>query len=366
MFSYLIALLVGLFLTQQFFGIQTKDAEIIAYGIDYMSICMIFSFSLFGQQLFEKLLQASGRSMLSMISQIIGAVVNMILDPLLIFGLGGFPVLGAKGAAIATVIGQTVGFVCAFLLHQHYNKELKLSFAHFKFDITIVKEIYKIGLPAMVMQAIGSVTNFLLNGVLLTFSTTITAVYGVCARLQNFVFMPVYGLTSGMLPIMSFNFGAKQKERVLRTRRYAFLYMAIIIFVGTVIIQLLPNQLLNLFGASEEMRQIGIPALRIISASFIFEGFCLINQTSFQTVGRNLSSLICSVTRQIVMLLPLAYILSLSGSINYVWLAFPIAYALSSVVCLVLWEDVKKKNIAPLINAESFVTSEKADYNVTQ
>lgn len=162
-----------------------------------------------------------------------------------------------------------------------------------------------------------SVTNFLLNGIFLTFSTTTTttAVYGICARLQNFVFMPVYGLTSGMLPVMSYNYDARQKERIWDTRRCAFLYMAIIILIGTAVIQVFPNALLDLFGASEGMQQIGIPALRIISISFIFEGFCLINQTSFQSVGRNRSSLICSVTRQVITLLPLAYILSLSGNI---------------------------------------------------
>ncbi|MDL2258855.1 MATE family efflux transporter [Eubacteriales bacterium OttesenSCG-928-K08] len=354
LFAYFIALLIGLFLTRQFFTLQTTDAEIVSYGIDYMSVCMVFSFSMFGQQLFEKLLQASGRSMFSMISQIIGAIVNIILDPILIYGLGGFPSLGAKGAAIATVIGQTMGFICAFFFHQRYNKELKLSFTGFKFDFAIVKEIYKIGLPAMIMQAIGSITNFLLNGVFLTFSTITTAAYGICARLQNFVFMPVYGLTSGMLPIMSYNYGAKQKERILSTRRYALLYMAVIVLVGTAIIQILPNQLLGLFGASDEMRQIGLPALRIISISFIFEGFCLISQTSFQSVGRNRTSLICSVTRQIVTLFPLAYILSLSGNINYVWVAFPVAYALNAILSLVLWKDVKKKNIDTLSSAEYY------------
>lgn len=345
--SYLVALLVGLLFTRRFFSFQTNDPEIIAHGIDYMSVCMVFSCSMFGQQLFEKLLQASGRSMFSMISQMVGAVVNIMLDPILIHGWGGLPALGAKGAAIATVIGQTMGFACAFLFHQRENRELRLSFVRFSFDRTIVKEIYKIGLPAMVMQAIGSATNFFLNGILLTFSTTATAVYGICARLQNFVFMPVYGLTSGMLPIMSYNHGARQKARILDTRRYALLYMAIIVLAGTALMQILPGPLLGLFGASEEMRLIGIPALRIISLSFIFEGFCLICQTSFQSVGRNRASVLSSVSRQIAMLLPLAYMLSLSGDLRRVWLAFPIAYAASALVSLVLWRDVRQKNIDP-------------------
>lgn len=347
LFSYLPALVIGLFFTRQFFSVQTTDAEIIAYGVDYMSICMMFSISLFGQQLFEKLLQASGRSILSMVSQIIGAIVNIVLDPLLIFGIMGFPALGAQGAAIATVIGQSAAFLAAFLFHQHYNKELILSYANFKLDITVIKEIYKIGLPAIVMQAIGSVTNFLLNGILMSFSATTTAVYGIYYKLQSFIFMPVYGLSAGMLPIMSYNFGAKQTERILSTRRYAMLYMAIIMLAGTVIFQFAPNQLLSLFNASAEMRSIGLPALRIISSYFIFEGFCLISQTSFQSVGRGLFSLICSLTRQIVVLLPVAYTLSLSGNIKYVWFAFPITGAVSLVVCLFLWKNVYQKNIAP-------------------
>lgn len=348
LFSYLMALIVGLFFTRRFFAIQTADAEIISYGVDYMSVCMMFSFSLFGQQLFEKLLQASGRSVFSMISQIIGAVINIVLDPLLIYGLAGFPALGAKGAAIATVIGQSAGFVSAFAFHQYCNKSLRLSFSGFRFDYAVVKEIYKIGLPAIVMQAIGSIANFLLNGILLTFSATITALYGICAKLQNFVFMPVYGLTSGMLPIMSYNFGAGQKERILKAQRYALLYMAIIVLTATAVIQLIPNQLLSLFGVSEEMRGAGIPALRIISSSFMFEGVCLISQTSFQSVRRGLSSLLCSLVRQIVVLLPVAYLLSLGGSINHVWLAFPITGVVSVAVSLLLWKDVYNRNIAPL------------------
>ncbi len=347
-FSYLISLVIGLFFTRQFFAIQTADAEIITYGIDYMSVCLIFSVFMFGQLLFEKFLQASGRSFLSMISQIIGAIVNVILDPILIFGLLGFPALGAQGAAIATVIGQFTGFMCAFLLHQHCNKELKISFIDFRFNFSIIKQIYKIGLPAIIMQSIGSVANFLLNGILLTFSATATAVFGIYYKLQNFIFMPVYGLTSGMLPIMAYNLGAKQKKRIMGTLRCGMLYMAIIMLAGTIVFQLFPNQLLSLFNASEVMREIGVPALRIISTYFIFEGFCLISQTSFQSLGRGLSSLVSSLIRQIIVLFPVAYVLSLSGNINYVWLAYPITGVVSSVVCLLLLKNVYRKSIVPI------------------
>lgn len=356
LFSYLISLIIGLFFTRQFFAIQTADAEIITHGIDYMSVCLIFSVFMFGQLLFEKFLQASGRAFLSMISQIIGAVVNIILDPILIFGLAGFPALGAKGAAIATVIGQLTGFLCAFLLHQRRNKALKISFAHFRFEWDIIKQIYKVGLPAIIMQSIGSVANFLLNGILLTFSATATAVFGVYYKLQNFIFMPVYGLISGMLPIMAYNLGAKQKKRIMGTLRYGMLYMAVIMLAGTVIFQLFPNQLLSLFNASEEMREIGVPALRIISTYFIFEGFCLISQTSFQSLGRGLASLISSLIRQIIVLFPVAYVLSLGGNINHVWIAYPITGIVSSAVCLLLLKNVYRKNIAPIPDlAEEYI-----------
>lgn len=348
LFSYLLSLCIGLFFTRQFFAIQTSDPEIMAFGFDYMSVCLVFSVFMFGQLLFEKFLQANGRAFLSMVSQLLGAIVNIILDPILIFGLFGFPVLGARGAAIATVTGQGAAFMCAFFLHQHFNRELRLSFAHFRFDFAVIRQIYKIGLPAIIMQSIGSVANFLMNGILLTFSATATAVFGVCYKLQNFIFMPVYGLTSGMLPIMSYNLGAKQKERIMDTLRYGLLYMVIIMLSGTVLFQLATNQLLSLFDASEQMRSIGIPALRIISTYFIFEGFCLISQTSFQSLGRGLASLVCSLVRQVVALLPVAYVLALGGNINHVWLAYPITGVVSLAVCLLIWRNVYQKNVVPL------------------
>lgn len=343
--SYLVFLLAGLFLVRPYFAIQTADAEIIAHGVDYMSVCLVFSVSMFGQQLFEKLLQANGRAVLSMTSQLLGALVNVALDPLLIFGFAGLPALGARGAAIATVIGQFMAFACAFLLNQHYNREIRFSFAQFRFDAAILREIYKIGLPAILMQSIGSLANFLLNGILLTFSATATAVFGLYYKLQNFVFMPVYGLTSGMLPILAYNLGARQKKRMLGALRWGMLYMAVIMLAGTAAFQLAPRQLLALFGASPEMTAIGVPALRIISLYFIFEGFCLISQTCFQSLGRGLTSLVCSLARQLVLLMPLAYLMSLGGALEGVWLAYPLTGVLSSAVCLLLWRDVYRKNI---------------------
>ena len=341
-FSYLPFLFVGLFFTRHYFMLQTADAEIIRYGVDYMSVCLVFSVSMFGQQLFEKLLEASGRSIFSMASQLIGAAVNLLLDPLLIFGFMDFPALGARGAAIATVIGQFAAMVCGFTFHQLFNKDLRLSFVHIHFDKTILSEIYKIGLPAILMQSIGSVSNFMMNGVLLTFSTTAAAVLGVYYRLQNFIFMPIWGLTSGLLPILSYNVGAKHKERVISTLRYAMLYMAVIMLAGTTLFQLIPCQLISLFDASDEMLSIGVNVLRIISTYFILEGFCQISQTNFQAVGRGIASLICCLTRQIIVLLPAAYVLSLSRDLNYVWVAYPIAGVVSVGLCLFQWKSVLK------------------------
>lgn len=339
-FSYLPFLLTGLFFTRDYFMFQTADAEIVRYGVDYMSICLIFSVSMFGQQLFEKLLEASGRSIFSMASQLIGAAVNLLLDPLLIFGFMDIPALGARGAAIATVIGQFAAMICGFTFHQLLNRDLRLSFYHFHPDRSILSEIYKIGLPAILMQAIGSVSNFMMNGILLTFSTIAAAVLGVYFRLQNFVFMPIWGLTSGLLPILSYNVGARHKKRAVSTLRCAMLYMAVIMLAGTALFQLMPRQLIRLFDASDEMLSIGVGALRIISASFILEGFCQISQTSFQAVGRGIASLVCCVTRQIIVLLPAAYVLSLSRNLSYVWIAYPMAGAVSAGVCLFQWKNV--------------------------
>lgn len=343
--SYLPFLLTGLFFARNYFMLQTSDTEIVCYGTDYMSVCLVFSIFMFGQQLFEKLLEAGGRSVFSMISQLVGAAVNLVLDPLFIFGLMRFPALGARGAAVATVIGQFAAMVCGFTFHQAFHKELRLSFAHFHFDKSILAEIYKIGLPAILMQSIGSAANFAMNGILLTFSTTAAAILGVYYRLQNFIFMPVWGLTSGLLPILSYNVGAGHKERVIRTLRSAMLYMAVIMLTGTVLFQLIPGRLMGLFGASDEMLSAGVNALRIISTCFIFEGFCQISQTGFQAVGRGTASLICCFTRQIVVLLPTACAWSLSGNLNCVWIAYPITGIVSVLMCLFQWRDVFKESL---------------------
>ena len=335
-------LLIGLFFTRNYFMLQTANEEIVCYGTDYMSVCLVCSVFMFGQQLFEKLLEAGGHSVFSMVSQLVGAAVNLLLDPLLIFGFMDIPALGAKGAAIATVIGQFAAMVCGLTFHQLFNQDLRLSFDRFQFDKSIVSEIYKIGLPAILMQSIGSVSNFVMNGVLLTFSATAAAVLGVYYRLQNFVFMPVWGLTSGLLPILSYNVGAKHKERFISTLRSAMLYMAVIMLAGTTLFQLMPRQLIGLFDASDEMLSTGVNALRIISTYFVLEGFCQIGQTSFQAVGRGISGLICCLTRQVFVLLPVAYALSWSRNLNYVWMAYPIAGVVSAGLCLFQWKDVSK------------------------
>lgn len=336
--SYAIFLVLGLFFTEQFFVFQTTDADIITYGIEYMTPCLVFSLFLFGQQLFEKLLQASGRAVLSMVPQIIGAVVNILLDPLLIFGLFSFPALGVKGAAFATILGQLTAFVIAAILNQHFNKVVKLTTVKFKFDVSLIKQIYSVGLPAIALQAIGSIANFLLNGILLTFSSTAAAFYGAYVRLQGFLFMPIFGLAAGMLPIVSYNLGAKETKRVTLTLRFAMLYSGIIMVIGTLVFQLFPHELLSLYDASEDLYAMGIPALHIISVYFIFEGFCLTSQAGFQALGQGLLSFISSLIRQIVVLIPVAFALSLTGDLQAVWFAFPIMGIIGSLVCVFLWK----------------------------
>lgn len=335
-FSYAIFLVIGLFFTQGYFSAQTSNAEIIAYGIEYMTPCLTFSIFLFGQQYFEKLLQASGKAALSMVAQIVGVLVNLALDPLLIFGLWGLPALGVTGAALATILGQAAAFMLALVFNQRLNKGLKLSFAGFSFKWSFIKGIYQVGLPAIALQAVGSVATFFLNGILLTFSTTAAAMYGAYIKLQSLLFMPIFGLSAGMLPIISFNLGAGAQQRVKDTLRFAMLYAGIIMVLGTIIFQCFPQQLLSLYDASDEMYAIGVPALRIISTYFVFEGFCITCQSGFQALGKGAASLVSSLVRQICVLLPLAFLLSLTGNLEIVWLAFPLTGIIGTGICILL------------------------------
>lgn len=327
--SYLVFLLVGIFGAAPFYRSQTQDTEIVQFGIDYLTVICCFSFGIFAQFTFEKLLQATGKTFYTMITQGAGALINIILDPILIFGLAGMPKMGVKGAAIATVIGQVIAGILAFYFNHKKNEEVRIRKEGLRLEREIVGQIYMIGVPSMIMQAIGSLMTYGMNRILISFSSTATAVFGVYYKLQSFVFMPIFGMNNGLVPILSYNYGAGKKERFLKTMKLGITYAVAIMLIGLIILNVMPKTLLAMFDASETMMAIGVPALRTISISFLFAGFCIICSTVFQALGCAIYSMIVSIARQLLVLLPAAYLLSLSGNVNYVWWAFPIAELMS-------------------------------------
>lgn len=337
--------LIGLFLSKPFFLVQTDILEIVNYGTDYTSVCLSFSFGIFFQFCFERLLQSTGKTGLAMCTQLIGAVINIILDPILIFGLLGFPALGVKGAAIATVTGQIVAAIVAVVINLKCNKEVHLSFKLIRWHGATVKEIYKVGLPSIVMQSIGSVMTFGLNKILIGFTETATAVFGAYFKLQSFIFMPIFGLNNGMVPIIAYNFGAKKPDRVKKTVRLTIISAVCIMLVGLTVFETIPHVLLSFFNASENMLRIGVPALRTIALHFALAGFCIIAGSVCQAIGNPVYSLITSVCRQLVVLLPAAWLLSKTGNLDAVWFAFPIAeFASLTLSSVFLSKTMKSAN----------------------
>ena len=318
--------LIGVFLSRPFFLAQAKSVpEIVEMGTAYTSICLGLSVGLFGQFCFERLLQSTGRTTLSMLTQLAGAVTNIVLDPIFIFGLLGMPAMGVAGAAVATVLGQFVGAALAIFLNLRYNADIHLSFRLIRPDKCAVREIYRVGIPSIIMQSIGSVMTFGMNKILFVFTPTATAVFGAYFKIQSFIFMPIFGLNNGMVPIISYNYGAARPQRVWKTVRLTIFTAVAIMFVGFLAFQTAPATLLSLFEASEEMTAIGVPALRIISISFLLAGFCIIAGSVCQAIGNPIYSMIVSVCRQLVVLLPVAWLLSRTGRLELVWWAFPIA-----------------------------------------
>lgn len=345
--SAAVFLLLGVFAVPLFFRTQIAvDSPIYYYGVDYLTICCAFSFGVFGQIMIERLMQSTGRTLLSMTTQLIGAVINIILDPLLILGMGPFPRLEAKGAAIATVTGQIIAFLVALVLNHHFNREVSLKIKGFRPDGKIVGEIYKIGVPSIIMVAIGSVMTYSLNKILLTFTKTAAAVFGVYFKLQSFVFMPVFGMNNGIIPIIAFNYGAGNRKRMTKTVRFSMVLACSIMAVGTALMWIIPETMLRIFDASENMLAIGVPALRTISISFVMAGFCIAMGSVFQAIGKSYFSMIVSFTRQLVVLVPVAFLLSKTGVLENVWWAFPIAEVVSLTVTLISYSYVYKKIIS--------------------
>lgn len=347
--SGLVFMLFGFFGVKIFFSGQVDSSDpIYTYGVDYLSIICWLSFGVFGQVTCERLMQATGKSTLSMFTQLSGALINIILDPLFILGIGPFPRLEAKGAAVATVIGQIAAFIIGLILNHKYNKEIKVTFKAFRPDTRIISEIYKIGVPSIAMVAIGSFMTFFLNKILLSFSSTAAAVFGVYFKLQSFIFMPVFGLNNGIIPIIAFNYGAKKRDRIIKTIRFSCVIAVSIMALGTLLMWLIPEPMLRLFDASADMMSIGVPALRYISLSFILAAININFGASFQALGKSYYSMIVSFARQIIVLLPVAYLLSKTGVIDYVWFAFPIAEIASLTVTLICFAGIYKKLISKI------------------
>ncbi|MDE5910383.1 MAG: MATE family efflux transporter [Lachnospiraceae bacterium] len=330
--NYIIFLLVGLFVTGPFYLSQTNDAQILEYGRAYLTIVCCCSFGVYAQFVYERLLQSTGNTFYTMITQGVGAIINIILDPIFIFGYFGVPRMGVAGAAVATVIGQIIAGVIAFIINEKKNTEIKVQLRGFRPDLTIIKQIYQVGIPSIIMQAIGSVMTYGMNKILLGFTNTAAAVFGAYFKLQSFIFMPVFGLNNGMVPIVAYNYGAGKKDRLIKTVKLSIFYAICLMFIGFVVFQVFPTQLLLMFDASDTMLAIGVPALRIISCSFLLAGFCIICGTMFQALGNGVYSMVVSIARQLVVLLPVAYLLSLTGNVTYVWLAFPIAELMSLIL----------------------------------
>ena len=339
----------GTLLARPFYMVQVPNEPVIVeYGAQYMQICSLFSCGIFMEVMFERLLQSTGRTVYTMFTQGVGAVFNIIFDPLLIFGIGPFPRLEVAGAAVATVMGQIVAAVLAILFNHFRNHDIKLSLKGFRFDGWIVRRIYLVGAPSIIMNAIGSLMVFGMNQILLTFTKTATAVLGVYFKVQSFVFMPIYGLNNGMVPIIAYNYGARKKDRLLRTVKLGVLYAVLIMIVGLLVVQTVPDKIFLLFQADENMLSIGVPALRIISLSFVFAGYCVVTSATFQALGEGLQSMIVSIVRQLVVLLPAAWLLAKLGDVNLVWYAFPIAELASLTLCTVFLVRTYRKLIRPL------------------
>ena len=343
--SYLLFAVFGLFFARMYFSVQTSNPEIIEQGTIYLSVCSIFSFGIFLEIALERIMQSTGRTIYNMITQGLGAIINIILDPILIFGLFGFPRMGILGAAVATVIGQIIAMLLLLYFNIRKNSDVNLNMRRFRPDTAIIAEIYRVGLPSIIMQSISSVMTFGVNKILLLFSETAVSVFGIYFKLQSFIFMPVFGLNNAMVPIVAYNYGAARKDRIMKTIRSSVTAAVAIMLAGLAIFQIFPEQLLYLFDASEHMMGIGVPALRIISLSFLFAGYCIVIGSVFQALGNGVYSLITSAARQLVCILPAAWLFASVFGLHAVWYAFPLAEIISVVLTTLLFRRIYQKKI---------------------
>lgn len=350
--SGLVFTVLGLTCARLFYTVQTDIPGIVEYGADYLTIIAGCSMGIFLSVACERLVQATGRTVYAMVIQGTGSVINLILDPILIFGLFGFPRMEVAGAAVATVTGQMIGGLVGLYLSLTHNPELQMSVAGLRPSREIIKGIYSVGLPSIIMQSIGSVMVFGMNQILIAFTATATAVFGIYFKLQSFIFMPVFGLNNGMVPIVAYNYGAQKPERITRTVKLAMAYAVGIMAVGFALFQLFPDVFLSLFEAEGEdagdLLTIGVPALRIISFHFLVAGICVVSMSVFQALGHGVLSLIVAIVRQLIVLLPTAFLLSRLGGLDVVWWAFPAAETIAVMLCLLFLFRVFQKEIIPM------------------
>ena len=345
--SYLVFLIIGLAVPEIFMRAQTPYEDIIAYGVEYTRIVTIFSFGIFGEIVLERLMQATGKTFLSMVVQLVGAAINIIFDPILIFGLLGFPAMGVTGAAVATVAGQIIGMIVGIFLNHFLNREIRLSVKEILSPKpAIIARIYSVGIPSILMASIGSVMTFCMNKILMGFTATATAVFGIYFKIQSFFFMPMFGINNGMVPIVAYNYGARNRQRVMDAVKYAQIYATVILFFGLILFEVFPGAVLRLFDASDHMLEIGIPALRIICTSYVFASYCIVTGSFFQALGNGVYTLIMSAARQLLVLIPAAYLLSLSGNLLLVWLAYPLAEIASVSMCMFLKRRIIREKLS--------------------
>lgn len=349
--SFVVFALFGTLFARPFFTMQTSNPAIVEDGVIYLVICSLGSISVFLQVAFEKLMQATGHTMYAMITQCVGAGVNIILDPIMIFGLLGFPAMGVAGAALATVIAQVCGAVFGFWICRKKLDDVQLSLQYLRPNRNIIKKIYAVGVPSIIMTSLGSVMTFGLNRILIAFTPTATAVYGVYYKLQSFVFMPIFGLNNGMVPIISYNYGARKPDRIRRTIRLSIIFAVSIMLVGLAVFWLFTSQLLGIFNASAAMLEIGIPALRIISLSFLLAGINIVTLSVCQSLGHGFMSLTVAVIRQLLLLLPSAWVLARVGGLGSVWWSYPFSEIFTTILSVFFLYRLFKLEIHPLEKA---------------
>ncbi|MDO5302259.1 MAG: MATE family efflux transporter [Tissierellia bacterium] len=329
---FIVFFLVGVFLVPKFFQLQTDNPIIRQYGTTYLRISTIFSIGFLMQVTNERLLQSTGRAVLSMISQMVGAIFNIIADPILIFGLGPFPELGVAGAAVATVSGQIVAALLGFYLNLNYNKEINLLQKGFRPRAQMIKKISEIGVPSMIMISVNSLSLFVMNNILLPFSSTAVVAFGINFRVQSFAMMPMFGINSGIIPLVAYNYGAKKPDRIHEVIRDGYIAGAVLMITGCILLQLFPRPILGLFNASEELMAIGVVTVRRVNLGLLLSWYTIISAGVFQALGQSFTSMMINLIRQLIVLLPMAYFLSLTGKLNLIWFAYPIAEIAASTL----------------------------------